>query len=368
VTLLRPKFNEGQILSAGDLGKTVDYARYADAAHGRTQHTWGVVTGLELSKVDQATPEGDKFIDVHLTPGIAIDPSGRRIVVEAEQLLSTVQFNNLGVAGANEPDALYPVYVIGVDRPQAAQSPGACASNSPTRVAEAFQIDFGRPGSETAVLAPPAVAFDASPGIGMRVLVGYVAWNPNLAGGKFIAISPASPTGAVRYAGVRAAEVVAPKGSVVLHTQDTGKRFALSLAEDGQGGCKLLFGSRQGAGAIKETFSVNEKGDVTFSGAWKVQLPTAPVAESGAIFHGLRVPLPAGVSEAAVAAGQFTAHVVVAPLALGVSTTEYPIQVECRVDADRRVSSIVMWRTLTGDDYRLSPAACQYLVVAAPTS
>lgn len=373
----RPQFFEGQLLAAGDLGAQVDYARFADAVHARTQHTWGVVTGLAFRTVAQAAQDGSKYVDVYLEPGIAIDPSGRRIVVDAEQLLSTVDFAGLGVAGSNETAAMFPVYLLGVDQPQQSASAGNCATGSPTRVAETFQITFGRPGSESSVLAPAPIAFSAPPSTGLRVLGGYVSWNPNIAGGKFTAAAVTSATGTVRYAGVRAAEVVAPAGTVVLHTQDSGARFALALAEDGQGGCTLTFGKRQDNGAISQTFQVNEKGDVTFSGTWNVKLPAVPVVESGVIGHGLRVPLPAGVTEDAVTSGQFTAHVLVAPLALGLSQrtfgtvtqTAYPVQIHCTVDAERRVTSLVLWQSMSmSSNQQIASAPCQYMVVAAPSA
>lgn len=374
MTLLRPKFNEGQVLSAGDLSRGVDYARYADAVHCRTQHTWGVVTGLTFRTVDQTTADNKAYKDVYLTPGIAIDPSGRRIVVDTEVMLSTVQFRNLGVATASAPDALYPVLLTGFDQSQAASAAGPCASTSPTRIAEAFQIDFGRPASEGSVLDPSDVPLANLPGTGTPVLVGYVAWDDNLAGGKFIGVNTASPTGAIRYAGVRAAEILAPAGSITLNTQDSGKRFALAITDDGQGGCKLEFGSRQDDGAISDVFSVTEKGDVKFAGKLDVTLPGVPVVESGVIYHGLRVPLPAGVTEAAVTAKQFTLHVVVSPLSLGVlddgTYKFYPVHLACRVDKDRRVVSKVMWRNVepAAVNYFVAPVACQYLVVATPSS
>lgn len=371
MTLLRPKFNEGQVLSAGDLGRGVDYARYADAVHSRSQHTWGVVVGLDFRLVDQTTSNGDAYKDVYLKPGIAIDASGRRIVVDAEQLVSAVQFNNDGIAGSNEKDVLYPVYVLAVDQPQASSAAGACASTSPTRVAETYQIQFGRPGSEEKPLKPTEPRVGDGPGTGLKVLVGYVAWNPSLAGGKFTDVKTVSKTGAVRYAGVRAAQVLAPAGSVVLETRASGKHYALSLAEDGNGGCKLQFGTRTDDGAISETMVITEKGDFTVSGKLDVKLPTASVAEAGVIYHGLRVPLPPGVTQDAIDSKQFTAHVVVSPAPLGVlvtgGKTYYPVWLECRV-VDRRVISKVMWRDVgNAANYRVGPAACQYLVVASPT-
>ncbi len=376
---LRPQFFEGQLLAAGDLGAQVDYARFGDAVHARTQHTWGVVVGLTLRTDPQTAQDGTQYVDVYLEPGVAIDPSGRRIVVDTEQMLSTIDFSGLGVAGSNETAALYPVYILGIDQPQQSASAGSCATGSPTRVAETCQITFGRPGSEASAQAPAAVSYSAGPSTGLSVLVGYVSWNPAIAGGQFTSVNVASPTGNIIYAGARAATVVAPAGSVALLTQDTGSgsRFALALAEDGQGGCTLTFGKQTGSGELSQTFQVDDKGDVTFSGAWKVQLPTAPVVESGVISHGACVPLPTGVTDAEITAGQFSVHVVVTPLASGIthylfnSTTElaYPVPIQCSADVNRRVTSFVMWQSLvTPSNQQIASAPCQYMVVAAPGS
>ena len=96
------------------------------------------------------------------------------------------------------------------------------------------------------------------------------------------------------------------------------------------------------------------------------------MTESGVIFDGMRVPLPAGVTEAAVASGQFRAHVVVAPIALGIVNGQYSVPVDCRVDADRRVTSTTMWIDLpvinATPKFSIGPAPCQYVIVAAPGS
>ena len=92
------------------------------------------------------------------------------------------------------------------------------------------------------------------------------------------------------------------------------------------------------------------------------------------IYHGLKVPLPPGVTQAAIDGNQFTAHVVVSPAPLGVLDTGvggsqfYPVWLECRVDKDRRVISKVMWRDMAdATKFKVAPAACQYIVVAAAT-
>jgi hypothetical protein len=367
----RPQFFEGQLLAAGDLGAQVDYARFGDAVHARTQHTWGVVTGLGLTTTSQTSQGGDTYVDVTLKSGIAIDPSGRRIVVDTDQLLSTVDFTGLGIAGSTETAALYPVYLLGVDQPQQAASAGNCATGSPTRVAETFQITFGRPGSEP---TPAPIAVSAQPTTGSQLLVGYVTFDPNISGGEFTSVATSSPTGAVQYAGVVAAEVVAPAGSVVLQTQSSGAKFVLALTEGTDKSCTLTFGKQaQDGGAISKTFQVDDKGDVTFSGTWNVQLPTVPVVESGVIGHGLCIPLPENITADMITGNQFSLHVVVSPLQVGLintSTTSTPVwsyatPLQCTVDVARRVTSLMLWTS--GATTSVVTAPCQYLIIASPT-
>ena len=45
----RATFFEGQVVSGADLNLTVSYDRDAAARHLRLQHTWGIVTGLEMT-------------------------------------------------------------------------------------------------------------------------------------------------------------------------------------------------------------------------------------------------------------------------------------------------------------------------------
>lgn len=74
VTLERPLFGPGQILTAADLTSLHDYVRAKNRLHTRYLHGWGVVCGLEVICNDC---EGS----VTIQPGYAIDPCGADIVV-----------------------------------------------------------------------------------------------------------------------------------------------------------------------------------------------------------------------------------------------------------------------------------------------
>src|SRR5262245_47631178 len=116
----RPLFFEGQILGALDLEAALEYARGQDARHERYLHTWGIASGLKLSPTPKQLelPGGVTvdYVEVLLSPGVAVDGHGREIVVPEERRLSEDDFDQLNVA-INDPAALYPVLLIGRDRP-----------------------------------------------------------------------------------------------------------------------------------------------------------------------------------------------------------------------------------------------------------
>src|SRR4051812_19979668 len=88
-TIARPSFYEGQVLRAADLGLGLDYGRGQQARHNRYLHTPGIATGLTL-KVDDSTG----VIQVRLSPGVAVDATGRQIVVAREEVLAPEDLNS----------------------------------------------------------------------------------------------------------------------------------------------------------------------------------------------------------------------------------------------------------------------------------
>src|SRR5262245_14743974 len=131
----RPSFFEGQILGARDLAEEVDYGRGQRARHERVLHEWGIADGLALSTIDRVAPDGTKFVDVMLAPGLAVDGTGREIAVPEPTLVDANLFDRLDVATGNKND-WYPVILTGVDVPLAQRSPLAalCGTLPPSRI------------------------------------------------------------------------------------------------------------------------------------------------------------------------------------------------------------------------------------------
>jgi len=75
-SITRPRYFEGQLLSAADFQAEQDYHTAMRRRHNRALHGWGVVEGLETGLED-----GDR---ITVSPGMAIDGHGREIVVPQE--------------------------------------------------------------------------------------------------------------------------------------------------------------------------------------------------------------------------------------------------------------------------------------------
>jgi hypothetical protein len=201
--ILRPVFNENQILSAADVNGIVDHARNAQARHNRYLHSWGIAEGLML----EAEPRGPsgKEIEVTVSPGVALDGMGREIVVSEPIRLSEDLFGQLNVA-ESKPDLKYPVFIRGRDQRPAASSmaTSACLPGGPTRVVEGFDVTFGRVGD---------VAGSVN-GV-WRILLGFVEWN----GTHFTAKHDKSDEAGRRYVGVKAEDVSAQNDRLTLRRQ-----------------------------------------------------------------------------------------------------------------------------------------------------
>lgn len=374
--LLRPAFSEGQILGANDLNAHVTYDRLGAVMHERTEHLWGVAAGLELAAIQKVTASGERYVDVQLMPGRAVDRLGRVIVLtEAREIEPSLFTDQIATPSAGE---LYPVYIQAIDRPRSAGTrPGACATAQPALIEEGLQISFDRPGSEIAILdqeAAPVADGLGAPSLFDKVLVGWVRWIPAPTS-RFAGVETSADGRGIRHVGVVASEVVAPGGRLGLRTRAGGARFALTLAENSSGGCELRFGKQDGNNPVSSAFSVDEAGNVRYSGTLS-PLPAAQVlAESGVASDGVRLPLPAGVSEEQVGQGRVRIHALVSPLPAlpreivfetGAKALALPLVVRCLVDEGRRVRCQIRWHAL-GDlkTYVELPGACSYVLVAS---
>lgn len=85
----RLNYYQGQYLRAQDFRDEQEYHRDLRRRHNLGQHTWGIVTGLELVEEDK---EGGSGKDVFIQPGMAVDGYGREIVLFAAHKLDTQDF------------------------------------------------------------------------------------------------------------------------------------------------------------------------------------------------------------------------------------------------------------------------------------
>jgi hypothetical protein len=366
----RPVFFENQILGAADLTATVNLGRGQQARHNRYLHLWGIAAGLELTS--EPDPDRAGYVKIKLSPGVAIDGTGREIIVSQDEDLSEAQFSQSGISSGRREDELYPVFLVGRDQ-KATQAPllmGACTNNEATRVEEAYEINFGRPGEEREPDEQTGVGFSDGPGDGhWQVLLGFVKWKDGFTG-----LQPDNNKGVgKRFVGVQADVVAAHSGSLQLRTQTKSqdKKPALILDETGDG--LLRFGALNAEGKLNTVFSVNAKGDLRVEG--KISSPIAPGSvqvQSGIVMDGLLLPLPPDIDPADIDSGKLMLHVHLTPLMTQDFAPGPPEQavapIECFVDSDRRVHCRLLWMPSSGAWSPLAAAGfCNYLVmVSAP--
>lgn len=338
---LRPTFHEGQVLAAADLAATVEHARAAAARHARHLHDWGIADGLGLVTEDRTDPVTNvRFVEVSVSAGLAVDGTGREIVVPEPVVLSEADFNE--VNGADQPGdepPLYPVFLSAVDRAQSATGPASCAgAGGQTRVAETYQILFGRLGDERLVAdqqPPPVGTAPADPPVRWLVLLGYVRWTE----GHFTSVTDSARNVGVRYAGVRADTVAARSDTLSLRTQNEVQEGKPALVLSGEDPPSLVFGLYQASGTVSPLMTVAANGNLTIAGSFSGRISTGSVlVTSGTATDGMVLPLPSGVAPEEVADGRVSLHVYVTPRVLATKTaSELQSAAEATVDGERRV-------------------------------
>ena len=365
--ITRPSFYEGQVLRAADLDLAQEYARGAAARHERYLHTPGIATGLELA-LDDSTGT----VQVSLSPGLAIDETGRQVIVDRALPLAPEDLDNQGVLIPSDTDPgvkqddrpWHPVFLNGLDKAAtaAAMSTACGAGAQANSTTETATITYGRPGEPAGDVAMEVTdgpeTTDAA-----RVLVGYVQWDGV---DNFAAVSR-TPKGdppilPAPFAGVRA-------------DQDGTHAKMPCLVLDADNGGQMRFGLQDAQGALVSTvFSVTAAGNLTLSGTISSKSGSGGLwIESGTVTDGMQVPLPAGVDADKVAQNKIALHVALAPRRLAearppgqAAGTWLKDSFECRLDG-RRVFVRERWF----DTAAMSTApvvvtgACDYVVVAA---
>jgi hypothetical protein len=367
----RPSFFEGQLLKAADLSLGLDYSRGQMARHDRYLHTPGIASGLMLW-LDSSTGEAE----AKLRPGVAIDGSGREIVVDQEVTLSKDAFAIIAISG--DKTSWYPVFLAGRDEatiPPALSSRRCGSVSQPSQTSETYDVSFGRPKDELAETPPSFAPGEGPDGSGaVRVLVGFVQSDGT---GKIADAQPEPPTVTPpAYAGVRADEVVARSGMLSLRAdKDTTRQGQPALVVDSAKG-ELRYGMQDALGQVSSPLMwVDAKGDLNVTGSVKSPVTTGVLVESGTIFDGMTIPLPGSVTEDQVKNGQVVLHIVVTPRLAGdrrppgkVTGTYLMSPLECYVpDPTTRIVSIrERWFdvALFATPAQEISGACDYLVMA----
>ena len=336
---LRPVFNEGQILAAADLSATVAHARAVDARHARYLHDWGIADGLALTTENRTDPVTNaRYVEVSVQPGLAIEGTGREIVVAAPVVLSEPDFQ--AVNGADRPTTdLYPIFLSAADRARSATGPASFAGAAqPTRVEESYQIHFGRLGEERLAADPPPPAVGAEPAdppVRSLVLLGFVRYTD----GHFSAVTTSSGTTRLRYAGVRADTVAARSGTLSLRSHTTVQEGKPALVLSGDDPPSLVFGLYTGSGAVSPLMTVAQNGNLEVTGSISGKISAGSVlVASGTATDGMLLPLPSGVSPEEVADGRVSLHIWVTPRTASTGTgIVMAVPAEATVDSERRV-------------------------------
>ena len=261
----RPRFYEGQFLSAADLTAAVDYTRTQRARMLLGGHRWGIALGLDLMEV----PGPNNALDVVVQPGYAWDGFGRPIVVGEPAKLSSAlftQFDALVSGGGPVPPPLaVEVWIRYDERLGQGPRPGfeSCDLESAySRVTERFVLEAG-PRSDTPsrrdsieiagrsmdaslalqtfdpaapVLADASVPHQVLPEEGEHALwlvpLGVVMYQPG-SPGKLVKRDDAALLRHARsreYAGVVAGSVEATGGVVRVH--DRGKPYSGDITDE----------------------------------------------------------------------------------------------------------------------------------------
>jgi hypothetical protein len=349
----RPSFYEGQIVSAGQLNGVVDHSRSGLARHERYLHSWGIAEGLELIGEERQTDGGDPYQEITLQPGLAVDGTGRQLLVTGPQRLSEDTFDQANVA-ISDGEAYYPVFISGRDQAQQqSESPlAACNNGGPSKIEEHVDVAFGRvedaadPGNEEV----DQVQDGPGGGVGVqpwRVLVGFVQWDSTIK--RFVATQDSHDGVRRIYAGVRADDVTARGGTVTLRSAERGENGTAALSVSNDEGGLMLFGLQNSQGEVIPVFSVNAKGDLHAQGKITGAIAGGVQVQSGVAFDGATLPLPAGISQEQVDSGEVTIQAQVSPhygepaLPSPTAGERWMMRpIECRVQG-RRVLCRVRW-------------------------
>ncbi|MEA2236354.1 MAG: hypothetical protein QOC81_1078 [Thermoanaerobaculia bacterium] len=224
----RLNYYQLQFLGAEDFKAEQIYHRDMRRRHNLGPHTWGIVEGLEL--VEQ--PRGDGGIDVYVQPGLAIDGFGREIVVGAQYKLDASDFRFIKPVSSTSSRTISVHIAYGEEQASpAAFGYGACdGGDQNNRVRELFRIVIdtkppthspvrvdGHDLADSALPADGSVSYQELPDSATTrwlVPLGSVEWHPDLDSTKQGFKPSAHLDDDRHYAGIVAAEILAPAGKL----------------------------------------------------------------------------------------------------------------------------------------------------------
>jgi hypothetical protein len=384
-----PQFVEGQTLSASDLNLTVDLPQSRVDRHERMLHSWGIAQGLKLVPSPLTTSKGQNFVQITLTAGMAIDPFGRQVVVPKDFVLRYQDFaEQVVVSPQASLSTDYPVFITYQETDVSGQGvdPGLCNGAQASSREEGYEVTFGAAGDEIGANDPPSAAVSVDPDrsslSGFPILIGFVNWDASIP--RFTARKADAPFPVpLRYVGVRADEVAAQSRTLTLRNDSlaTSGETALQLQSTAGGSVLRYGGFDPSTGVVNPVFfSVDSQGNLTTNGTISGALTTgALLVGSGAITHGIKIPLPSGVTEDQVTSGKATVYTHLSvrydlasppsPTAGASGVPWIPALRELFVDDDRRVHCIVEWIDSNNNlPKKVRLGACEYVILVGTPS
>lgn len=373
MTIARPIFSDGAILSADDLTTLESGGLDRDARHARHLHTPGVAAGLGITERPQTVPNSQQtYVELTLGAGYAIDGTGRELVVAADLPVSPDRFKEQNLNPTTEPNQTvtvwHPMFLRGVDTSAAATSAltGCQGRAGGGRIAEEVEIEFGRPGD--ASVSQPVPQPEAGPGDGTwRVLVGFVKYDTAI--GQFTDSASSADGVTVAGAGARAALVAGQIGRVEVRARGAADSGVPALLLDSAPGPSFVFGTHSGSGSVEPLLSVDAAGNLTVEGAVKAKGAAGKVqAIGGTASDGTVLPLPDDVDQAAVDSGGIELFTTLSPHlpqpGSGPSNALF-LPTECRIDNNRRVHCWGYWIRPGSASTSVATISADFLVVAA---
>lgn len=292
----RLHYYERQFLGATDFNDEQNYHRDSLRRHLLGPHTWGIVTGLELTTAAAASGTG---VDVTIEYGLAVDAFGRTIALLDRVALAKDQFEALADQTSTQ---WVDVGLRYVEQTTGQPPPGfqTCATGGDEyRIVETYAVQVNTPGQVGVVdndvtvagqsvdpanaVADYSIPYQELPDDDTPrwiVPLGRVQWQPSAdptVAGAFLA---ADAQGRV-YGGAVAGSLLAPDGSVVVRDRADAPASPAPtqlLAVEGTLGASGLVTAGGGldvTGTTDMTGDVTIDGDVDITGDVQVTLPSS---------------------------------------------------------------------------------------------